>query len=389
MVALFNYVGREQSYVKHVFLERYLERLVHKTASTYPHIVYVDGFAGPWQSANEKFEDTSFGIALNALRRAKASWKERHHDVKMSAFLVERDAEAYKHLEQFPTKYPDVAIKTYAADFLVALPDILKDIPKDAFAFFLIDQKGWRIPLNTLAQMLARPGSEVIFNFMFEFINRAASIDDPIIINGLDELIPYGDWRTKLKEAERVAEGRLGPNERKSILVGAFTESLGRLRNYPYVAEATILRPLRDRPLYCLCYATRNQHGIEVFRDCQVKTLIEQARTRATTKMKYAAASTGQGELFESLYEMAPDELTLFLANERRQAEKTLLELTPKAPNFIRYEKLWPQVLLRHVIRLPDVNKIAGQLRTDRKLFFPDWEKGKRVPQQNYRLQRA
>src|SRR4029077_7002083 len=86
MVSLSDYAGREQSYVKHVFLERYLETLVHKTASAYPHIVFVDGFAGPWQSANEKFEDTSFGIALNALRRAKGSWKEKR-DVRMSAFL--------------------------------------------------------------------------------------------------------------------------------------------------------------------------------------------------------------------------------------------------------------------------------------------------------------
>src|SRR5665213_2246368 len=69
MVALSDYAGREQSYVKHVFLERYLERLAHKIASSHPHIVYVDGFAGPWQSANEKFEDTSFGIALSALPR--------------------------------------------------------------------------------------------------------------------------------------------------------------------------------------------------------------------------------------------------------------------------------------------------------------------------------
>jgi hypothetical protein len=76
MVSLDDYAGREQSYVKHVFLESYLEALVHKTASKYSHIVYVDGFAGPWQSANERFQDTSFGIALNALRRAKGSWKE-------------------------------------------------------------------------------------------------------------------------------------------------------------------------------------------------------------------------------------------------------------------------------------------------------------------------
>ena len=40
MVSLADYVDREQSYVKHVFLEEYLERLVHKTASIFPHIVY-------------------------------------------------------------------------------------------------------------------------------------------------------------------------------------------------------------------------------------------------------------------------------------------------------------------------------------------------------------
>ena len=94
MVALADYAGREQSYVKHVFLENYLEALVHKTASTYPHIVFVDGFAGPWQSANELFEDTSFGIALNALRQAKESWKKMGRNVRMSAHLVERDATA-------------------------------------------------------------------------------------------------------------------------------------------------------------------------------------------------------------------------------------------------------------------------------------------------------
>jgi three-Cys-motif partner protein len=87
MVALSNYAGREQSYVKHVFLERYLDRLIHKTASAYTHFVYVDGFAGPWQSSNEKFEDTSFGIALDALRRAKGSWKARGRDVHMSFFF--------------------------------------------------------------------------------------------------------------------------------------------------------------------------------------------------------------------------------------------------------------------------------------------------------------
>jgi three-Cys-motif partner protein len=388
MVALNDYWGREQSYVKHVFLEGYLDRLVHKTASVFPHIVYVDGFAGPWQSANERFEDTSFGIALNALRRAKASWRKHRREVRMSAFLVERDAEAYRLLAQMSARYPDVDVKTYEADFLSVIGKILREIPKNAFAFFLIDPKGWRIPLEALSAMLARPRSEVIFNFMFDFINRAASIDDPAVINGLNELIPFGDWRARLREAELANGNKLGSSERKAILVGAFTESLARLGNYPYVAETTILRPLKDRPLYCLCYATRNQRGIEVFRDSQIKALTEQARARATTKVRYAASSTGQGEFFESLYEMGPNELNSFLQAERLQAGRTVVELAPPAPGFVRYEAIWPQVLLRHVVRLPDVNKIASQLRADGKLHFLDWEVGKRVPQQNYRLQR-
>ena len=388
MISLKDYAGREQSYVKHIFLERYLEALVHKTASVYPHIVYVDGFAGPWQSANEQFQDTSFGIALNALRRAKASWKDKR-DVKMSAFLVERDPGAYAKLARISERYPDVSIKTYPADCLSVLPTILKDIPPHAFAFFLIDPKGWRIPLNALKPMLARPNSELIFNFMFDFINRAASIHDPVSAAGLDELIPHGDFRAKIQAAEQAHPGGLSAEERKVILVDAFTECLIQLGNYAYVAETTVLRPLKDRPLYCLFYATRHPRGIEVFRDCQIKALTEQSKTRAATKMKHAETSSGQKEFFQSLHDMGPDELSSFLQEQRQQAEEALAQLSPKPPASIPYEKLWPQILAHHVVRRPDVNEIAAQMRRSGRLFFPDWEKGKRVPQPRYRVQRG
>jgi three-Cys-motif partner protein len=386
MVALSDYTGREQSYVKHVFLERYLERLAHKIASVYSHVVFVDGFAGPWQSANEKLEDTSFGIALNALRRAKASWKAR--EVKMSAFLVERDRDAYKKLAQVPARYPDIEIKTYEADFLTVLPKILKDIARDAFAFFLIDPKGWRVPLASLAQMLARPKSEVIFNFMFDFINRAANIKDLIVVAGLDELIPHGNWRARLAAAEASSPGGLSSVERKAVLVEAFASNLAHFGDYSYVAETTILRPVKDRPLYCLFYATRHETGIEVFRDCQVQALEEQSKTRAAMKIRHAEAASGQAEIFQSLHDMAPDDLGAFREAERRAAAQTLLKLTPEEPHGILYRNLWPMILARHVVRRVEVNKIAAQLRRERKLFIPDWEKNRQIPQPSYRLQR-
>jgi three-Cys-motif partner protein len=388
MVALVDYAGREQSYVKHVFLENYLEALVHKTASTYPHIVYVDGFAGPWHSANERFDDTSFGIALNALREAKESWKQKGRNVRMSAHLVERDATAYVRLAEVPKRFPDVSVSTYHGDFVELIPAVLKDIPSDAFVFFFIDPKGWRIPLQKLAPLLSRAKSEVIFNFMFDFINRAVNISDAHIVAGLKELIPHGDWRSKISEAETQGGGNLTPEGRKTVLVGAFTESLAKLGNYRFVAETTILRPLKNRPLYCLCYATRHPRGIEVFRDCQIKALQEQSATRAAMKLQRAAKTSGQAEMFDSLHDMGPDELNAFLASERQKAEKSLLELTPQKPAAIRFETLWPEVLARHVIRRTQVNELAVKLRSAQMLEFPDWEKGKRVPQASYRTWR-
>jgi three-Cys-motif partner protein len=387
MITLADYAGREQSYVKHVLLESYLEKLVHKIASRYDHVAYVDGFAGPWLSASEKFEDTSFGIALNALRSAKATWKQYGRDVKMSAFLVERDKTAHSRLAQVPARYPDVMIKTHCADFLNVVPTILGEIAPNAFTFFLIDPKGWRVPLKTLAPLLSRPNSEVIFNFMFDFINRAASINEPKVVAGLDELIPLGNWRAALAEGER--NGGLSPEERNEILVNAFSDNLRQIGNYGYVAETAVLRPTKDRPLYSLLYCTRSKTGIEVFRDCQIAALEEQSRTRAVVKIGHAETTSGQGEIFQSLHEMGPDDLLKYLQSELEVATRRILELTPAQPNTIQYDQLWPQILARSVVTKVDVNKIVARLRAENKLLIPDWEKRRRVPQDGYRLQRA
>jgi three-Cys-motif partner protein len=386
MLSLEDYAGREQSYVKHVFLERYLEALVIKTASTYNHIVYVDGFAGPWQSANEQFEDTSFGIALNALRRAKQTWQGSGRTVQMTALLVERDAKAFVQLAKIPARYPDIAVKTYPKDFMSVVPALLKEIPRHAFAFFLIDPKGWRIRLAQLQPLLGRDKSEVIFNFMFDFVNRAASMKAAA---GLDELIPYGDWRRRLAEAEPIASVTATPEERKEILVDAFTDSLRVLGGYAYVVPTEILRPLTDRTLYCLFYATRHDTGLSVFRDCQIAALKAQSTTRAAGKVKYKASSSGQSELFESLHEMGPDEIEGRLEDEKRKAEAAIRHLVPKSPASIVYRKLWSTILLHHMVRKTDVNTICADMRKKEELLFPDWEAMRRVPQDNYRVQRA
>ena len=48
-----DYVGREQTYIKHFFLERYLERVAYNILSFRDNFVYVDGFSGPWRSEDK------------------------------------------------------------------------------------------------------------------------------------------------------------------------------------------------------------------------------------------------------------------------------------------------------------------------------------------------
>lgn len=383
MVAdLSKYAGREQAWVKHFFLEGYLESLAHKAASKFEEICYVDGFSGPWQSSGENFEDTSFGIALNTLRKAKGAWKALNREVRVSAYLVEKNRDAYAQLEAIKSKYPDIAIHTYHGDFVTKVEQLRNEIPKEAFAFLFVDPKGWAIEMKELAPLLSRANSEVLFNFMFDFINRAAAMqNNRALMEALGRLMPYGEWQARLPAAAT-------PEERRLVLVDAFRETLATLGNYQFVADIPVLRPLQDRTLYPLVYATRHPTGLEVFRSWHVKTERAQASTRSTTKRAQEQATTQQGVLFDDDVPLGPNLSERFLEDERRAARTVLLSLAPLAPQSITYGSLWPQVLAQHVVTRADVNAIAAELRKEGKLTFLDWGDRDRVPKDPYRASR-
>ena len=381
-----HYAGREQAYVKHFLLSDYLETFAHKIASGFAEICYVDGFSGPWQNTGERFEDTSFGIALGALTRAKATWRALGREVRMSAHLIEKDGRAYRNLQAVKAQFPEIEIATHHGSFIDLAPDLRNAISAHAFAFIFIDPKGWRIDMKCLAPLLSRPNSEVVFNFMFDFINRAASIQAPEVKRGLHELIPTSAWRDQL--ALPPPPGLAEAEYRKRVLVEAFSSELGCLGDYRFVAETTVLRPTRDRPLYCLVYATRSPIGLKVFRESQIKALRQQDMIRGRTKLTTSAANTGQNELFGSISEMAPDPATAFFDAELEQAEQLMKAVTPCAPDGAPWGRIWPQVMERYVVSHAQLNQLAGNLHRQGIFCCADWGHRKRVPDDGYRLQR-
>jgi hypothetical protein len=135
----------------------------------------------------------------------------------------------------------------------------------------------------------------MVFNFVFDFINRFALSDDPVIAGILDRVIPGEDWRGPLRALD--VEPAPTPDRRKRVLVDAFGKAVSRIGRYLYVADAEVRRPNRDRALYFLIYGTRQPPGIGVFRDCQFKSLSVQSDIQARKRIADHSAASSQLEL--------------------------------------------------------------------------------------------
>ena len=105
MKAAEHYQGREQTYVKHFFLERYLESFAYKIGSWADELVYVDGFAGPWRADGTEFEDTSFKIALATLQRVREGLAKIDKRPRIRCLFVEKDPRSFARLKQLVTSH--------------------------------------------------------------------------------------------------------------------------------------------------------------------------------------------------------------------------------------------------------------------------------------------
>ena len=124
------YRGREQTYVKHFFLERYLERVAYNILWSQKEFVYVDGFSGPWQSEDEVFEDTSFVIALNQLRKVRDELRNRGREVKIRCLFNDNEPDAYKALAGAVNGVEDIEIKVLCHDFEEVVPKFVDYVGK-------------------------------------------------------------------------------------------------------------------------------------------------------------------------------------------------------------------------------------------------------------------
>jgi hypothetical protein len=90
------YRGREQTFIKHVILRRYLERVAWNILSWADGFVFVDGFSGPWKSRGARYEDTSFGIAIEELRKVRDGFNAKGKKKRLRCLLSRRGKAPFK-----------------------------------------------------------------------------------------------------------------------------------------------------------------------------------------------------------------------------------------------------------------------------------------------------
>jgi three-Cys-motif partner protein len=244
---------------KHEILRRYLQAWAPiLSQGNFPHLVFVDGFAGPGRYS--KGEEGSPIIAIKAVieqpRRIKA---------KVDFHFIELDKRRSDHLEieigalKLP---PNVTTKIHGeSSFQVAFPEVWNSYARRSGrsrppTFVFIDPFGFKIPFSYVAEVLRSQNCEVLITFMFEEINRFLSQD--LQPDNFDDLFGCRDWR----EAINIRSAR----ERVKFLHDLYQGQLTHAAGADFV-RSFAMRNERNTMDYFLFFATNSEIGLRKMKE--------------------------------------------------------------------------------------------------------------------------
>lgn len=365
-----HYDGREPAFVKHTFLDKYLPALIGKVCSPqsrYDEFVYVDGFAGPWKSAaGEEFRDTSFGMALKHMTKVRETYRNKGRDVKMRAFLVEKDSDSFAQLQQAVPRFPKIEILPLPGKMEDHAASIASSIPPSAFSFTLIDPKGFP-DIGAMMPLLKRQNAEALVNFMFDFARRFAETDLIPKLEAWLSALGNTDWREHVKG--------LSSAEREQKLERLAAEALQVTGGYTYSPVISVDKVHHDRTLYKLIFLSRHSEGLKVFRDSEEKALGAQATARSSAKAKRKDESSAIGDLFSGGEDAVPnDRSSQDIKRGREQASVRLVEsLVAAGGAGMMWHDLWPPILENHSVTHSWLGHQVNSLRKSGQVSAPGW----------------
>jgi three-Cys-motif partner protein len=366
------YLEREQTRIKHLVLEKYLERFARIVGQWAGGILYIDGFSGPWNTVSEDFKDSSFAIALRELRAARETVRQVHRkDLRIQCVFLEKDPAAFHKLRDYAIQQTDADITPLNKPFEEAVPELVRiaeSSKRSHFPFILIDPKGWKgFAMDVIAPLIRVKPCEVLVNFMTGHIQRFISDERAGLRDSFRKLFGDDSYGARIEGLEGQA--------REDAIVMAYAERLSAVGGYPYASTALVLRPTEDRTHYHLVYATRNLKGIEVFKDAERKALKLSEVIRADAKRRAREAVSGQGELFGGQEIPETEHLARLQTHFEKQAEQALFGMAEERRDW-EYDDLYAAAL-----RFPTVQEtfLKRWLRDRADIVHPPTDRGPKI----------
>ncbi len=309
-----SYQEREQSAAKHQILERYLKAFAPIVGSWADELIYVDCFAGPWNSKRPDLADTSFHRALSVLADVRA----RGRCKRVRALLIENDVSRFQQLQAYAAGVTPVEVTARPWNFEDAVPRIVDfirntDTPTNKlFPFVFIDPWGWEAAaIDRIRPLLRLDPGEVLITFMSSFVNRFLA--DPT--KPFERLLGHAEVR-RLRE--------LHGEELEDELVSSYAAAVKNAGHYSFSCAVPVMDPKRDRFLFHMVFGTRNIRGVEVFKEAEKNMIDVMHRLRAEAQRRRALDAGSSGFLFEPLATYKEERFSRFRVRSLALAQRTL-----------------------------------------------------------------
>jgi len=355
------YVGREQTFIKHAFLRRYLETLAVKVLyGGWDAFNYVDGFAGPWNVRDEEgCSDASFGVAVDLLETVREFVEPRRRGPKLKVrfCLCEKDPDAVARLRTYAQRKNDIEIHVFEGAFEDNLDRIARRIP-DGFTFTFIDPTNWVVRIEEVCAFLKGHTGEFLFNFMTEEVSRHSV--NPKVAHQFGDFVGDPNWEDT---AKLLPAGLKGEIRVLHLLKDAF-RSHGVATHLP---DFSILKPLVDREKMRLMLGTNRSEGVKLFRDVHARVEREEFKSRREAK----AAKTSQDQLFSADDYALHEQGQRGIGCKRYQAlsEQLIAEILLER-SAVEFSSLALEVMERFPMKETHVKDLCGDMKARGLLNF-------------------
>ena len=374
------YIDREQTLVKHIILENYLERFAIIVGSRWDTITYVDCFSGPWNVQSEDFKDSSFAIAIEQLRKARDVHRKRTgKTLKLRCFFLEKTPSAYTKLKQFADQITDVIIETKNKKLEDAIQDILKFAQEGgptSFPFIFIDPTGWSgFALDPITPLLKLNPGEVLITFMTEHIRRFIEWQQKQNQESFIKLFGSGQFIDMLKG--------LDEKDREDAIVTAYSERVKTVDAFGYTSSAIVLHPKKNRTHFHLIYATRDRKGVEVFKEAEKKAMSVMEKARDEAQKREREERTGQTEirLFSGTVTQDPSEYFRSLRERYISRARAAVLALLQTKRQLAYDEAWSSAMTFPLTWESDLKDWIREWEEDGRLEIMGMKERQRVPQ--------